>query len=60
LNRIKNTISKYFFDSTNQNTAGTAEIQACGVTSVGVRIPLDFLTRHIIVKQEAQSSLAIG
>ena len=47
----------------NTNTAGTVEIQACGVSSIGVVESTDSATRYDTVKQEAQLSkrnLAVG
>ena len=47
----------------NTNTAGTVEIQACGVFSIGVTDSTESVTRYDTVKQEAQSSkrnLAVG
>jgi putative transposase len=41
-----------------RNTAGTVEIQACGVSSSGI-MSLDVIS-YDILKQEAQSSLAVG
>lgn len=44
----------------NRNTAGTVEIQACGVSSDGVVVYNNTATSHDTMKQEAQSSLAVG
>jgi len=43
----------------NRNTAGTVEIQACGVSSDGVVVHNTAIS-HDMLKQEAQSSLAVG
>ncbi len=43
----------------NRNTAGTVEIQACGVSSDGV-VVYNTATSYDMMKQEAQSSLAVG
>ena len=43
----------------NRNTVGTVGIQACGVSSDGVTMPC-IVTSYDIMKQEAQSSLAVG
>ena len=42
----------------DRNTAGTVEIKACGVSSSGA-MSLDVVS-YDILKQEAQSSLAVG
>ena len=44
----------------NRNTAGTVRIQACGVPSDGVTTSYRVVASHGSMKQEAQSSLAIG
>jgi len=44
----------------NRNTAGTVGIQACGVPSDGVTTSYGVVASYGSVKQEAQSSLAIG
>jgi putative transposase len=42
------------------NTAGTVGIQACGVPSGGVTTSYGVIASYGSMKQEAQSSLAIG
>ena len=44
----------------NRNTAGTVEIQACGVSSSGITTSYGVVVSYDTMKQEAQSSLAIG
>lgn len=44
----------------NRNTAGTAEIKACGVSSNGVKTSYGVLASYDTMKQEAQTSLAVG
>ena len=44
----------------NRNTAGTVEIQACGVSSSGITTSYGAVVSYDTMKQEAQSSLAIG
>ena len=44
----------------NRNTAGTVEIKACGVSSSGVTTSYGIVTSYDMLKQEAQSSLAVG
>ena len=44
----------------NRNTAGTVEIKACGVSSSGVTTSYGIVTSYDTMKQEAQSSLAVG
>ena len=44
----------------NRNTAGTVEIQACGVSSSGITTSYGVVVSYDTMKQEAQSSLAVG
>jgi len=44
----------------NRNTAGTVGIQACGVPSDGITTAYGVVVSHGSMKQEAQSSLAVG
>ena len=44
----------------NRNTAGTVGIEACGVSSGGIVTSYGVVVSYDMMKQEAQSSLAIG
>ena len=53
-------IKNYGLKQLNISTAGTVGIQACGVSSIGVTDSTESVTRYDTVKQEAQSSSAVG
>jgi len=58
---LKNVLTfgvEYLID--NRNTAGTVGIQACGAPSDGAITSYGVVVSHGSMKQEAQSSLAIG
>jgi putative transposase len=44
----------------NRNTAGTAGIKACGVSSNGVMTSYEVITSYDIMKQETRCSLGVG